>query len=230
MENSIFQLCILLRHLDSDNDLTTSEKILLLDKLFALPNKNEWKMLVQASIYEPDCEKVFKFLQDKNVLQLLIQDLNNLQISTQHLSLLPKLARCFNSLEKTICSQIFKYCCDDEGQSIQTYITDVTCMPKPVNITPSYAFESITKHSRGSSMPSCNKLHTEIQRFISNSAFKEELNIPCYPKDFKINEYMTEGEREANSNIDMIDDELRALANINLKLSDPNLLGRLLLK
>jgi hypothetical protein len=236
MDNSNFQLCLLLRHLDADNDFTPMEKIVILEKLFALPNKEAWKRLVQASIYEPNAEMVFEVLQKDDMLRFLIADLTELELVTQHLSLLPKLCRCFHTLDKTICALIFNYCNDDEGQSVQSYIAKANCIPKPVSIhtyavrSGDNAHDNIFKQTRGVSMPTCHKLHSEVQRFISTADFKEELKLSHYSNEFKLNEHLLEGEREAASNIEMIDEELRGLAELNVRLADVGLIGRLMLK
>jgi uncharacterized protein YfbU (UPF0304 family) len=223
----------MLGHLDAENDLSLEQIVALIDELFCLPNKESWKMFVQAAIYESDCQKVIDLMQSTEVLPKLIEDLTNLttSLTTQQMSLLPKLMKVFNTVDKTMANFLLRYCKDDDMQSFQSYYikysSSVQCGISPKMVNQGLFGTCSYKANQSYINEPSNKMRNEIQKIIYIADHMEYLkpDTARYGTEIRYNQYISDAERTANADLEMIDDELRDLVAMSKQLGAPQFLG-----
>jgi hypothetical protein len=218
-----FKLILLIRRLESDQELGADEKLMLIDELLTLPNQVSWSKLIQASIFESDCDKMLDLMHESGLAPKLTQDISLL--FPNHLvpiQLVMKISMCINSIDKITGQTIFRFCSEDREcePSVYRYISNTpTIKEKPETICRSLPF-----HKR--LLPESQKLQNEIQKIIDNSDVRKQIDLSVTISNFRVNPLLSQAERFAKSNIELVDDGIRSIHIMSQSLGQKHQLGR----
>jgi hypothetical protein len=219
-----FKLILLLRRLENDQELSADEKLMLIDELLTLPNQVSWSKLIQASIFESDCDKMMDLLHESGLAPKVIQDISLL--FPNHgvpIQLIMKICMCINSIDKIIGQTIFRFCSEDREcePSVYRYVSNTQTVSKDNDQT---ICRSLPFHKR--LLPESQKLQNEVQKIIDKSDVRKSLDLSVTITNFRVNPLLSQAERFAKCNIEMVDDGIRSIHLMSQSLGQKHQLGK----